>query len=91
VITVIVGAEDVVHGKPAPDVFLVAARAVNVPPDRCVVVEDAAVGVEAARRAGMRCIGVSATTRLSADVAVGSLEELAPGAFDSLLPQPAGV
>jgi len=91
VITVIVGAENVVHGKPAPDVFLAAARAVNVPPDRCVVVEDAAVGVEAARRAGMRCIGVSATTRLSADVAVGSLEELAPDAFDSLLPQPAGV
>jgi beta-phosphoglucomutase len=91
VITAIVGAEDVVHGKPAPDVFLVAARALDVPPERCVVVEDAAVGIEAARRAGMRSIGVSATTRLAADVAIGSLEDLAPDAFDCLLPQPAGV
>jgi len=90
VITVIVGAEDVLHGKPAPDVFLAAARALGVPPDRCVVVEDAEVGVEAARRAGMPSIGVSAS-RLAADMSVGSLDELTPDAFDRLQPQPARV
>ncbi|MEO7275102.1 MAG: HAD family phosphatase [Vicinamibacterales bacterium] len=90
VIDTIVGAEDVVQGKPAPDVFLAAARAVDVPPQRCIVVEDAAVGVEAARRAGMRSIGVNASARLTADVAVASLDDLAPDAFDRLLLQPAG-
>ena len=91
VITVIVGAEDVVDGKPAPDVFLAAARLLDVQPERCVVVEDAAVGIEAAQRAGMRSIGVSTGPRLAADLAVRSLADLTPDAFDRLLPQPAGV
>jgi HAD superfamily hydrolase (TIGR01509 family) len=80
-----VGAEDVTHGKPAPDVFLAAARAAGVEPSRCIVVEDAAVGIEAARRAGMRSIGVSRTERLDADVAVWSLEDLPEDAFERLL------
>ena len=42
-----VSAEEVAHGKPAPDVFLRAAEKVDVPPARCIVVEDAAIGVEA--------------------------------------------
>jgi len=50
------------RGKPDPALFLQAARALGLPPERCVVVEDAPVGVEAARRAGMSCIAV-ATTR----------------------------
>ncbi len=90
-IDTIVGAEDVVHGKPAPDVFLAAARALGVPPERCIVVEDAPVGVEAARRAGMRSIGVSTSARLAADLAVRSLVDLPDDAFDRLLLQPAGV
>ncbi|WP_448331878.1 HAD family hydrolase [Streptomyces sp. DSM 41534] len=53
-----VSAEDVGRGKPEPDVFLAAARLLSVDPGRCVVVEDAGPGVEAARRAGMRCIAV---------------------------------
>ncbi|MDR0668370.1 MAG: beta-phosphoglucomutase [Prevotellaceae bacterium] len=44
--------------KPDPDVFLLAAAAVRVPPPDCVVFEDAAAGVEAALQAGMRCVGV---------------------------------
>ncbi|MFE9004669.1 HAD family hydrolase [Streptomyces sp. NPDC007875] len=55
---VYVSAEDVGRGKPEPDVFLAAARLLSVDPGRCVVVEDAGPGVEAARRAGMRCIAV---------------------------------
>jgi beta-phosphoglucomutase len=81
----IVSAEDVTLGKPDPQVFLAAAAAVAAPPERCVVVEDAAVGVEAARRAGMKVIGVNRGVELTADVVVASLEELPPDAFDRLL------
>ncbi|MEU4896863.1 HAD family phosphatase [Streptomyces sp. NPDC044780] len=57
-LSVRVSAEDVGRGKPEPDVFLAAARLLAVDPADCVVVEDAGPGVEAARRAGMRCIAV---------------------------------
>jgi HAD superfamily hydrolase (TIGR01509 family) len=57
-VQVIVSAEQVARGKPAPDVFLEAARQVRVAPQECAVVEDAPAGVEAARRAFMRCIAV---------------------------------
>ena len=46
------------RGKPAPDVFLEAARRLGVPPEECVVIEDTRYGVEAAKRAFMRCIAV---------------------------------
>lgn len=78
-------AEDVTAGKPDPQVFLVAAGKLGLPPERCVVVEDAPVGVEAARRAGMRCIGVSRGASLPADLAVESLADLPLDAFDRLL------
>jgi HAD superfamily hydrolase (TIGR01509 family) len=57
-VEVVVSAEEVACGKPSPDVFLEAARRLGVPPHECVVVEDASPGVEAARRAFMRCIAV---------------------------------
>jgi beta-phosphoglucomutase len=78
-------AEDVIAGKPDPQVFLTAASRLAIPPSQCVVVEDAAAGVEAARRAGMRSIGVSRKESLAADVAVSSLAELAPDVFAKLL------
>lgn len=53
-----VSAEEVAHGKPAPDVFLEAARRLGAEPASCVVLEDAVPGVEAARAAGMRCVAV---------------------------------
>jgi beta-phosphoglucomutase len=78
--------EEVAHGKPAPDVFLLAAAKVAVPPQRCVVVEDAPAGVEAGRRGGMRTVGIATLHRsLSADVVVTSLEDLPPDAFDRLV------
>jgi HAD superfamily hydrolase (TIGR01509 family) len=49
--------EDVKHGKPAPDLFLLAARKMGVRPSECAVVEDSLVGVRAGRAAGMRVIG----------------------------------
>jgi HAD superfamily hydrolase (TIGR01509 family) len=54
----IVSAVDVPRGKPAPDVFLEAARRLAVPPETCVVIEDSERGVQAARAAGMRCVAI---------------------------------
>lgn len=81
----IVSADDVTIGKPDPQVFLKAAEKLQVPPSHCIVVEDAAAGVEGARRAGMRSIGVTRNGRLDADIFVKSLAELPPDAFDRLL------
>ena len=57
----LVSAEDAQRKKPAPDIFLAAARKLNAQPSRCVVVEDAVNGVEAAKAAGMRCVAVAQT------------------------------
>jgi HAD superfamily hydrolase (TIGR01509 family) len=81
----VVSADDVTIGKPDPQVFLRAAAKLGVPPSRCIVVEDAAAGIDAARRAGMRSIGAKANGQLSADLFVRSLAELPPDAFDRLL------
>ena len=81
-----VSAEDVQTGKPDPEVFLAAAARVSAPPARCVVIEDAPAGIEAARRAGMRTIGVlSSHTSLTADLVVRTLEELPADTFDCLI------
>jgi len=84
----IVSAEDVHRGKPDPEVFLLAASCVGVAPDRCIVVEDAVAGIQGARSAGMRSIGVGPNgNRLPADIVVKSLDLLDAGAFDRLLSQ----
>ena len=57
----IVGAADVPRGKPHPDVFLKAAERCGVAPEHCIVFEDAPLGVEAARRAGMRAVVLTTT------------------------------
>jgi beta-phosphoglucomutase family hydrolase len=57
----VVGAADVARGKPHPDVFLKAAETLGVDPAHCVVFEDAPMGVEAARRAGMKAVVITTT------------------------------
>jgi HAD superfamily hydrolase (TIGR01509 family) len=57
----VVAAEDAARKKPAPDLFLAAARALRVEPGACAVVEDAVNGVRAAKAAGMRCVAVAQT------------------------------
>jgi beta-phosphoglucomutase len=85
----VVSAEDVTVGKPDPQVFLKAAARLGVGPPRCVVVEDAPAGTEAARRAGMRSVGVlTMHEHIEADLVVRTLEELPDDAFDSLLARP---
>jgi len=77
---VVVCGDDVVNGKPAPDVFLKAASLLGIPPRRCVVFEDALFGIEAGQRAGMKVVAVATTNPLEllrhADRAVESLEEV---------------
>ncbi|MEV6796672.1 HAD family hydrolase [Streptomyces sp. NPDC051320] len=58
----IFSSEDVGRGKPAPDLFLLAAERMGVAPERCVVVEDSQLGVKAARAAGMDVYGFTAMT-----------------------------
>ena len=67
-IRVRISGADVVRGKPHPDVFLKAAAGIGIPPARCVVLEDAPVGVEAALAAGMKCLGVISAGRTAAQL-----------------------
>lgn len=65
------------NAKPDPEVFLLGAAALSVPPGQCVVFEDAEAGVEAAHRAGMRCVGVGSPATLGqAEAVVPSLQEM---------------
>jgi len=64
---VLVTAEDVTHGKPAPDCYLLAAERLGVEPERCLVLEDTEHGVAAARAAGMDVIAVG-RDRVLADI-----------------------
>lgn len=81
----IVAAEDVSMGKPEPEVFLTAAARVGASPATSIVVEDADAGIEGAKRAGMKCIGVRAGDPLPADVRVSTLIELPDDAFERLI------
>jgi sugar-phosphatase len=74
--SVLVTADDVVRGKPAPDPFLEAAKRLGVDPTRCLVVEDAPAGLAAARAAGCWTLAVVTTTpieELQADAVVSNL------------------
>jgi sugar-phosphatase len=79
---VICSAEDEEYGKPNPAVFLTAAKALGVAPDRCCVFEDAPAGVLAAKAGRMVCVAVPEAADRSlpeiqlADIVVDSLEEL---------------
>ncbi|MBL8168583.1 MAG: HAD family phosphatase [Acidobacteria bacterium] len=78
----VMSSEEVKAGKPAPDVFLAAAAKMKVAPEACLVVEDAPAGVEAARRAGMKSLGVLTThNALQADWVFANLAEVPPDFF----------
>lgn len=78
-----------IPGKPAPDVFLLAAQRIGVEPARCVVIEDSTAGVEAANRAGMKCVAVLTTTTeeklRQATLILPSLEDLSPNELETRL------
>lgn len=83
--------DDMVRGKPAPDIYLAAARALDVDPARCVGVEDSGNGIRALKAAGMRAIAVPSPgftladdVRRLADVELGSLAEFSLALVESL-------
>lgn len=82
---VVVTAEDVDRGKPDPETFLLAAQRCNIEPKGCVVFEDSVAGIEAARAAGMRCIGVGRPDISQADLMVDSLAKVTIPLVRSLL------
>jgi beta-phosphoglucomutase len=89
----VVAMEDTPRGKPDPDVFLRAAAQIGVQPSRCLVLEDAPVGIQAAKSAGMRAVGITfvghhsaATLRAAgADLIVRSLEEVTVAQLRALI------
>ncbi len=78
--SVFVTGEEVTHGKPHPDIFLLAAKRLHVDPAQCLVLEDAVNGVAAAKAAGMKCIAITNThddaALAEADLVVNSFSEL---------------
>jgi len=85
----VVSGEDEELGKPDPAVYLSAARALEVPPDRCLAVEDSINGVRSAKAAGMMCIavpGVGADDGIAAeaDLMLGSIGELGDDTWASI-------
>ena len=73
--------DEVEHGKPAPDVFLLAAKRLGIEPRDCLVIEDTLNGIKAAKAAGMHCIGIPCEATMHqdhslADMQLKSLEEV---------------
>jgi mannitol-1-/sugar-/sorbitol-6-phosphatase len=82
---VLICAEDVRRGKPSPDVYLLAAAALAVPPAECIVIEDAPAGVQAARAAGMSVVALTTTHQradLGADASAPTLAGIHVGRID---------
>jgi HAD superfamily hydrolase (TIGR01509 family) len=80
-----VSSEEVARGKPAPDVFLEAARRLDVPADHCAAVEDSGNGIRAAHAAGMRVLAIPNLrypppddALAHADLVLGSIDDLVP-------------
>jgi len=85
-----VSSEEVERGKPAPDVYLEAARRLGVAPERCAAVEDSHAGIRSAKAAGMRVVAIPNASYPPdgealelADLVLGSLDELTPDRIES--------
>src|SRR5262249_51704546 len=86
----LVTTEDVKHGKPAPDGFLLAADRLGVLPAGCLAVEDSSAGIRAARDAGMRCLAVrggnfSNQDQSEADAIIDTFAELDDALIERLM------
>jgi HAD superfamily hydrolase (TIGR01509 family) len=85
-----VSSEEVPRGKPAPDVYLEAARRLGVSPDRCAAIEDSDNGIRSAKAARMRVLAIpnpryppNDEALAAADEVLGSLRDLAPDLIDA--------
>ena len=79
---------EVKHGKPNPDIFLLAAKKLGTKPQECVVIEDATSGIQAAKNAGMKCIAITTTHKkedlAQADKIIDNFSELTISLINSL-------
>ena len=79
---VIVNGDEVKHGKPNPEIFSIAVKKLNLPPEQCVVIEDATNGIIAAKKLGTKTIGIVNTKFKSnqdlsmADVVIDTLADI---------------
>lgn len=85
----IIAGNDVARTKPHPDPYLAAAEKLNVPPEECLVIENAPLGIRAARLAGMFCIALKTTIRDDAQLSEADLivDDIADLLRDDLLKQ----
>ena len=85
----VITGDDVTRKKPDPQIYLLAAERLGLPPERCVVFEDAPVGVESAKAAGMSCVAITNTVGpvalADADIVVSSLADVDLGALERLV------
>ena len=83
----VISSNDVEHGKPAPDIFVKAANALGIPPERCIVFEDAPAGIQAGLAAGMQVIAIASSHEhnelLAAHRIIQSFDELSPSTLNS--------
>lgn len=88
--SVFVTGEEVVKGKPDPQIFELAASRLQMPADRCIVVEDTVSGVRAAKAAGMACVAISTThdseELTEADLLIDHFTSLRPEDLHNLIP-----
>ncbi len=89
-----VSGDDLAHSKPHPEVFQKAAARLGLPAERCVVIEDSVHGLQAARAAGARAVGLTGTTDRDAlteeaDLVVDTLSDLTPARLSALFAVPA--
>jgi HAD superfamily hydrolase (TIGR01509 family) len=82
-----IAGDEVVHGKPAPDMFLLAASRLGVPPERCVVVEDSSPGVAAGQAAGMPTLGVRRVPGIDLTAATRVVDSVSTEVILGLLPR----
>ncbi len=76
--TAIIDGNNVVNGKPHPEVFLKGAESLDLAPEECIVFEDSIAGVQAAKSGGMACVGIGSPETLNADVHFDALGDTSP-------------
>jgi beta-phosphoglucomutase-like phosphatase (HAD superfamily) len=84
----VVRSDSVPRGKPYPDVFLAAAAAIRVAPERCLAFEDAPLGLLAARAAGMTCVAVTTSFSAEAFASHGASPDAAVADFEAYVAGP---